>query len=509
MPLPSILYPPRADEPPPAAPDTLNDLNIDLLIASITAGKAAYDLKPFFTAPLQDEAAVTYRQQVARDLENEALLAKLKTFAEQAAAVHRYLEMSRQLDFVEHQRGWFLEAALLYCQAVRGLEKALGEATLHAQGLLSFQQHLTGYTKSAAFTGLCEEAQRVKDALSEIRYCVTLQGTRFKVERYHGGTDYGEEIARVFQKFRQTEAEDYTVDLQPASGMNHVEAKILEFVARLYPEPFAALRRFHEAHADFVAPLIARFEREIQFYIAYLDFIAEFRRRGMPFCYPAVSAADKTEEVRDGFDLALAAAILHREGARIVYNDFALHGRERVLVVTGPNQGGKTTFARMFGQLHYLAALGLPIPARRARLHLPDRILTHFERREDVQNLRSKLEDDLLRARSLISQATDRSLIILNEIFSSTTLQDALFLSQKLMAQILEKDALAVWVTFIDELASYGEQTVSMVAQVRADDTTVRTFKIVRQPANGLAYAISLARKHGLTTEQIEERLTR
>ena len=48
-----------------------------------------------------------------------------------------------------------------------------------------------------------------------------------------------------------------------------------------------------------------------------------------------------------------------------------------------------------------------------------------------------------------------------------------------------------------------------MVAQVRADDTTVRTFKIVRQPANGLAYAISLARKHGLTTEQIEERLTR
>jgi len=509
MPLPSILYPPNTDTPPPAPDDTLNDLNIDLLIGEITAGKAAYDLAEFYRAPLQSEAAVQYRQQVARDLENEALLAKIKTFAEQAATIRRYLEMIKQLDFHYHQKGWFLEASLLYCKAVRGLAEALGEAPLRAQGLLAFREHISGYAKSQAFSHLCDEAHKVKKALSEIRYCVTLQGTRFKVERYHGGEDYGSEIEKVFQKFKQADAEDYTIDLRPANGMNHVEAKILEFVSRLYPQQFAALEQFCTAHPSFIDPAIARFEREIQFYIAYFDFIAEFRRRGMPFCYPRLSATDKTEDVHDGFDLALAAATLHREGTHIIYNDFSLHGRERVLVVTGPNQGGKTTFARMVGQLHYLAALGLPIPARSARLHLPDRILTHFERSENAQSLRSKLEDDLLRARDLISRATERSIIILNEIFSSTTLEDALFLSQRIMTQILEKDALAVWVTFIDELATFSEQTVSMVAQVREDDTTIRTFKIMRQPANGLAYALSLARKHGLTTRQIEERLNR
>lgn len=107
----------------------------------------------------------------------------------------------------------------------------------------------------------------------------------------------------------------------------------------------------------------------------------------------------------------------------------------------------------------------------------------------------------------MLLQASPRSLFILNEIFTSTTLQDAVFLSKKIITQLLEKDALCVWVTFLDELASLSEKTVSMVAQVDPADPTIRTFQVVRKPADGLSYALSLAHKYRLTYEQIRERL--
>jgi DNA mismatch repair ATPase MutS len=219
-----------------------------------------------------------------------------------------------------------------------------------------------------------------------------------------------------------------------------------------------------------------------------------------------VSEHSKTIHAQGAFDLALAKKLVP-EGSTVVTNDFVLTDRDRVLVVTGPNQGGKTTFARTFGQLHYLASLGLPVPGERAQLFLPDRIFTHFEKEEDLATLRGKLEDELVRVHDILQQATEHSILIMNESFTSTTLADALFIGTAVLTRVIEMDPLCVYVTFVDELASLSATTVSMVATVLPDNPATRTYKVVRKPADGRAYAAALAEKYGLTAESLRERV--
>lgn len=487
-------------------PDCLSDLNLDQLIETVTGPKQDYALKPYFWSPLQDTEAIRYRQEVMKELERPSLLSRIKEFAEKMRVVHRYLRMVEKLDYPYHREGWILEGILLYTEAVVTLSHALQQEPICSEGFITFRGWLETYRSSEAFQYLFTEARRLKESLASLRYCVLIDGGKVKVKRSEGETDYSVEVENTFEKFRQGQVESYLIKYPERAGMSHVEGKILELVAKLYPEPFAALNTFVSSHEQFLDPTLLAFEGEIQFYISYLDLILELKQKGYPFCYPAVSATDKESFVREGFDLALATALL-KEGKVVVRNDFSLSGVERILVVTGPNQGGKTTFARMVGQLHYLASLGLPVPAREARLFLVDRIFTHFERREEVATHRGKLEDDLLRIHAMLRKASSRSLFILNEIFTSTTLQDAVFLSKNIITQLLEQDALCVWVTFLDELASLSEKTVSMVAQVDPADPTIRTFRVVRKPSDGLSYALSLAHKYRLTYQQIRERL--
>ena len=501
---PAVLLP---GVPVATGSDAQQDLNIDQIIAAVAGDREEHDLiARTMSGRLRDAGAVRDRQRVFQDLDDRSVFEEVRRFAARMGEVRARLRALDGSSYRYHRAGWLLDAAAIYCDAVRSLAGYLPAARIGSPPLLAFREYLTGYAASAGFTTLAADTQARKDALGRIRYCVRIRGTRVDVARYQDEADYSAEILRTFERFKQGAVKDYRVSYRTEQGMNHVAAQILELVARLFPAEFTALREYCGQHAAFVDDGIRRADQELQFYLAYLEHIGPLRAAGLRFCYPEVSATDKAISATDTFDLALADK-LAAGGKPVVTNDFQLNGPERVFVVTGPNQGGKTTFARTFGQLHHLAAVGCPVPGSAARLFLPDQIFTHFERQEDLAALSGKLEDDLSRVGVILRSATPDSVVILNEIFTSTTMHDARFLGTKLLTAIMRLDALGLYVTFVDELASSGEQVVSMMSTIVPGNPAERTYRVVRKPADGLAYALAIAERHGLTYELLHDRL--
>jgi DNA mismatch repair protein MutS len=487
-------------------PDFFRDLNLDQIVEGITLGKAGYDLKRFFYTPLGDIDAIAYRHEVFHDLEAAGLLESVRSFAAKMGEMREHLTTAGKVYYQYQKRRYFLDALGTYCEAVVGFAQELLLVSLGSRGFTSFRSYLQRYVESEPFRSLLAEVQKLNTDLSSITYTVNVRLGSFTVRRYEDQVDYTAEVEETFQKFKQGAVKNYKVDFENRLQMNHIEAKILEFVVRLYPEIFTYLDEFCDRNAEYLDKTIERFDREIQFYIAYLEYCESIERTGLKFCYPEISNHSKEVYNSEGFDLALAHQ-LAINSARTVCNDFYLKDPERIFVVSGPNQGGKTTFARAFGQIHYLASIGCLVPGKESRMFLFDKILTHFERQENMANLQGKLQDDVRRIHEILEEATSNSLIIMNEIFTSTTLRDALFLSKKVIEKIIQRDAVCVWVTFVDELASFSHHVVSLVSMVDPEDPTIRTFKVLRRPAAGLSYALSLAEKHELTFEQLKARL--
>ena len=362
------------------------------------------------------------------------------------------------------------------------------------------------YTDSSAFLLLSEETNNLIEKLDAVKYCIHIKELHIEVGPAIDENDYSIEVDNAFAKFQKQQFQEYRIEFVREKGINQVQDSILTGIAQLYPELFQNLENYSKQHNGFLNKTIEKFDREVQFYIAYLDYISVLKTAALKFCYPEITTAKNELYNEEGFDLALANKLI-AEKSSIVCNDFQLSGPERVIVITGPNQGGKTTYARTIGQLHYLANIGCPVPGKKTKLLLFDQLFTHFEKEERTEDHQSKLETDLLKANQILTQATENSILIMNEILSSTTLQDAVFLSKEMMKTIFDLDAMCVWVTFIDELSSLNEKTVSMVSSVIAENPSIRTFKILRKEATGHVYALSITEKHGLTYQDIIERI--
>ena len=156
-----------------------------------------------------------------------------------------------------------------------------------------------------------------------------IKGSGFTVRKYEEEPDYSIEVEETFKKFKQGAANDYRVKFSARDDMNHIEAKILEFAAKLHPEVFVPLDEFCSKNADFMDRAIAVFDREVQFNIAYLEYAAALRGARLQFCYPRISETSRVHGY-DGFDIALAHKLLKEKSSRSLSDVDLIRYRQHV-----------------------------------------------------------------------------------------------------------------------------------------------------------------------------------
>ena len=147
-----------------------------------------------------------------------------------------------------------------------------------------------------------------------------------------------------------------------------------------------------------------------------------------------------------------AAHPLLSERAEVVTNNILIQNGSDFILLGGINQGGKTSYLRTIGAIQIFFQMGLPLPARYAKISPVSGIYAVFSRKEKTDFYKSKFEDELIELRDNIENLDKESLFLCNEPISGTSFTESYFLSRDALCMIKSKCARGIWVTHLYEL---------------------------------------------------------
>lgn len=255
---------------------------------------------------------------------------------------------------------------------------------------------------------------------------------------------------------------------------------------------------------------------ELMYYIRWAEYIERLMNNGCVFSKPSVHKCARIPEsspetymrARDIYNIKLISPNL-KDTKDIITNDLDFDEEHMLYLLTGANRGGKTTITQAIGQLFVLAQGGIYIPGKEFEFSPVDCIYTHFPADEDKTLDLGRLGEECKRFREIYEKATSRSLLLLNETFSTTSFEEGYYIARDSVRAIREKGIRTIYNTHMHKLAFDIEEmnqeaaTGRIYSLVVRNEGSERSYKIELASPSGKSYASDIAKKYGVTYEML------
>ncbi len=474
------------------------DLNLDQILDRVCEGwgDKVRKLYGFFPATKEDEE---YRRAVYTDIKKDGVREALELYYRSIR--ERFAYASRREAAVERiqKHVWYLREVNTYICSLGKLSEELDRQEPASEGMKGLLAYLKECISAESFKNIKSVTAELWKELASFRVVLTYEKERFTIAEGKGEGGYEAFLKESFPDVKR----DYLSPFTDTEGYSSLEEEIVKLFRKKHRSFFKRLEAFCTEYPVYLNEGIAGIENEMLYYLAYAQFQKKMSEKGFNMCTPKASKDKLTATAL--YDLALALTNMEN-GREVVPNKVYLAEDEKFFVLTGPNQGGKTTYGRSLGQLVYLTKMGLDVPADSASVPYYTNLWTHFSVEESAETGRGKLMDELVRLKPIMKDEQKGAFVVINELFTTAANFDAIEMGRRVLKYLTDRSCKGIYVTHLGELSASCPGVVSLRAML--DEDHVQTFRIERSEAVEDTGINRQVLKYRLTYEQIKERFS-
>jgi DNA mismatch repair ATPase MutS len=467
---------------PPHSATLMKDLEIDRLLGAMAAGDASlFDVaKKTLFASLSQTEDILYRQQVLREcLEHAAVIRDIYAIAVEAieqekkvwgAVFGRYPDssLSRSIDVLRIFIGSLERLRVIADQS---------DEEFHSEGLKRFFEMITRELNDAYLDTVKSYLQRLTFKRGVLLSAARGKGNKLSqfvlLKPQDEKRGWRELLKRWMEQLSSKGTQEsfvYQVADRDEAGMR----ALTELKGRGISNVATALAQ----STDHILSFFTTLRMELGFYVGCLNLRDRLINKKEAFCFPEPMSPDEQAfSARALYDVSLSLSIEDRA----VGNDVDADEKSLVLI-TGANRGGKSTFLRSVGLSQLMMQCGMFVAAQRFSANIRDGLYTHFKREEDNTLKSGKLDEELHRMSVIVDSITPHSLMLLNESFGSTNEREGSEIARQIVRSLLDSGVKVFYVTHMFDLAGrfYQEKMVNslFLRAERLDDST-RTFRLI------------------------------